>query len=245
VSRTKLRAFFTTGTRPPGPVPVEVKFVTTAEGVPQWLVDAIHVAHQGDLPHDWIYAECQAAAEAFDEGNLDDEEGVAEYADARVDVYTAELFAWAAEFCLTRTWAEAEAQAKESGAPPRGAEPPGRHPVPRDRVHCPHDVLRDRGPTRDGGVLMAANRKPALAPTWLLQLSKVTLADMVYDLAKKSLSQCSRGVTVVDMIRHSAERVRASRSDVKKIASARDDARVDVEENAAYAQSMREFVGKP
>jgi hypothetical protein len=36
---------------------------------------------------------------------------------AGVDVYTGERFAWAAEFCQTRTWAEAEAQAKECGAP--------------------------------------------------------------------------------------------------------------------------------
>jgi hypothetical protein len=115
--RAKVAALFTTGTRAPGPVPVEVKFVTTAEGAPQWLVDAIYAAHQGDMPRDWIYAECQAAAEAFDAGDLTDEDHVAPYADGRVDVYADGRFHWAAAHCQTRTWAEAEEQAKELAAP--------------------------------------------------------------------------------------------------------------------------------
>jgi hypothetical protein len=117
VKRASVAAFFVTGTRAPGPVPVEVKYVATAEGVPQWLVDALYAAHQGDMPRDWIYAECQAAAEAYDEGSLTDEDDVATYADGRVDIYTADRFRWAAEHCQTHTWVTAEEQAKEIGAP--------------------------------------------------------------------------------------------------------------------------------
>jgi hypothetical protein len=115
--RSKVAALFTTGTRGPGPIVPEVKFVTTAEGAPQWLVDTIYAAHQGDMPRDWIYAECQAAAEAFDAGDLTDEDYLAAHADSRVDIYTADRFRWAAEHCQTRTWAEAEEQAKELAAP--------------------------------------------------------------------------------------------------------------------------------
>ena len=69
----------------------------------------------------WVYKECRAAAEAFDEGVLDDSEendgDVHAYADSRVDVYTKALYEWAADFCLTETWSAAEQEAKDMGLP--------------------------------------------------------------------------------------------------------------------------------
>lgn len=94
-------------------------FVTLAASRPEWLLEAVREAHQGDLPNDWVYAECKAAVEAFDVGDLTDEEDpdddVHAYADAQVDVYTKNLFQWAADFCLTDTWACALQEAKDMG----------------------------------------------------------------------------------------------------------------------------------
>src|SRR5215472_11134227 len=86
--------------------------VVLAEGRPEWLYDAVRDAHQGTLPNDWIYEECRAAVKAFDDEVLtDDDDSDHEYADGRVDTYTKDLFQWAANFCLTDTWAEAEQEA--------------------------------------------------------------------------------------------------------------------------------------
>jgi hypothetical protein len=90
-------------------------FFTLADDAPEWLCDAVRDAHQGTLPNDWIYSECRAAVEAFDEGTLDDEDAIHEHADNQVDVYTRELYRWAADMCLTDTWAEAEEEAKDLG----------------------------------------------------------------------------------------------------------------------------------
>jgi hypothetical protein len=66
----------------------------------------------------WIYEECRAAVEAFDDGTLtSDDDSDHEYADGRVDTYTKDLYQWAANFCLTDTWAEAEQEAKDVGLP--------------------------------------------------------------------------------------------------------------------------------
>ena len=46
-------------------------FTTLADDAPAWLQEAVREAHQGDLPNDWVYAECRAAAEAFDAGESD------------------------------------------------------------------------------------------------------------------------------------------------------------------------------
>jgi|HubBroStandDraft_2_1064218.scaffolds.fasta_scaffold00990_12 hypothetical protein len=96
-------------------------FTTLADDAPEWLRSAVREAHHGTLPTDWIYAECLAAAEMFDAGDLVDSEeddgDVHAYADSRVDVYTKTLYEWAADFCLTDTWAEAEQEAKDMGLP--------------------------------------------------------------------------------------------------------------------------------
>ena len=92
-------------------------YTTLADGRPDWLHDAVRDAHQGALPNDWIYSECNAAVEAFDAGDLADEDAVNEYVDGRVDVYTKELYQWAADFCLTETFAAAEQEARDMGLP--------------------------------------------------------------------------------------------------------------------------------
>ncbi len=89
-----------------------------ADDAPAWLEDAVREAHQGDLPNDWVYAECRAAAEAFDAGDLAaaEDDCVHDHADARVEVYTRELYQWAADQCLTHTFAAARLGAADLGA---------------------------------------------------------------------------------------------------------------------------------
>lgn len=109
---TKYSAFFKRDTRNDGEA-----FVTLTDDHPEWLKDAIYEAHRETFPNDWIYEECFRAVEAFDAGELTDTDDAMSYTDARVDVYTRDLFQWAADFCLTDTWSEAEAEASDAGLP--------------------------------------------------------------------------------------------------------------------------------
>jgi len=111
----KLGSYFVTGKRDNGE-----EFVSLVEGRPEWLHEAVRVAHQGDLPSDWVYAACRAACDAIDEGSItrdgDDDDGLHEFANAQVDVYTEERFKWAAHACLSSLYASAEEEAEELGA---------------------------------------------------------------------------------------------------------------------------------
>jgi hypothetical protein len=89
--------------------------VTLSDNRPDWLHDAIRDAHASDLPNDWIYEECEAACDAIDEGSLTDEDSIHEHADSRVDVYTQARYQWAAQFCVSTTYADAEAEALDVG----------------------------------------------------------------------------------------------------------------------------------
>lgn len=80
-----------------------------------WLKDAIYEAHGGLLPDDWVYEECYAACQAIDDENLSGSDGVHEFADGRVDVYTSVLFHWAADHCTSNVFANAEAAALDLG----------------------------------------------------------------------------------------------------------------------------------
>lgn len=96
------------------------RFVTLRENAPQWVLDAVREAHMGSLPLDWIFAECLAVAERIDEGDFDEDgDWIHEHADNRVDIYTAARFHWAAEFCLTSLFANAEADARELSPGPQ------------------------------------------------------------------------------------------------------------------------------
>jgi hypothetical protein len=89
--------------------------VTLTENRPEWLFDAVRDAHDGTLPNDWIYEECQAVCDAIDDGSLATDDDIHEHADGRVDVYTQNRFGWAECFCLQSLFAEAEEQAKDCG----------------------------------------------------------------------------------------------------------------------------------
>lgn len=106
----KLGSFFETRKRDNGD-----EYSTLIDSRPEWLHNAVREAHSGDLPNDWIYLECRAACDAIDEGSLRDDDAMHEYADGRVDVYTQALYQWAADFCLSRVWAEAESEAEDFG----------------------------------------------------------------------------------------------------------------------------------
>lgn len=89
--------------------------VCLADNSPEWLRDAVYAAHAGGMPNDWIYEECGAACDAIDDGSLTDDDSVHEYADARVDVYTQELYQWAADMCLAPVFAAAKAEDEDCG----------------------------------------------------------------------------------------------------------------------------------
>ena len=84
------------------------------DGAPSWLQEAIHEAHQGDLPSDWVYETCYATCVAIDDEALD-ENGTHEFADSQVDFYTRDRFQWAAEMCHSHAYAAAEEQQREMG----------------------------------------------------------------------------------------------------------------------------------
>lgn len=88
--------------------------VTLKDDAPEWLKEAVQAAHQEDFPDDWIFVECEAAFDAITEGRLDGD-GVHEYADGRVDIYTQDLFQWAANMCHSNTFAAAEGTADDLG----------------------------------------------------------------------------------------------------------------------------------
>jgi hypothetical protein len=88
-------------------------FASLKDGRPEWLYEAVYEAHGGTLPDDWVFAECRAACDAIDDGYLVDEDSVHEHADGRVDVYTRRLYQWSADMCLTDTYSEAEAEARD------------------------------------------------------------------------------------------------------------------------------------
>lgn len=97
-----------------------VKFFTTAksghvtltDNAPEWLRDAVYDAHGDMLPNDWVFDICMDAVSSYDSGDLT-EESVFSWADSRVDVYTKELFQWAADFCLSGLYSDAESKVRD------------------------------------------------------------------------------------------------------------------------------------
>lgn len=98
---------FVTKTREGGDKPGET-YVTLADDAPEWLRDAVYETHDGTLPCDWVYAECRDAFESDDTDEHD-------YADSATEVYTGNLFAWAAEHYGTGFFSQAEGEASELG----------------------------------------------------------------------------------------------------------------------------------
>jgi hypothetical protein len=106
----KIGDFFQKSTRDDGST-----YVTLTDNRPDWLYDAVYEAHQSDLPNDWIYSECWAAACAIDDGALSDDDDLHEHADSQVDIYTNAVFRWQADMCLSSTYSYAEERANELG----------------------------------------------------------------------------------------------------------------------------------
>ena len=90
-------------------------FVTLGDDAPEWVRDAVYEAHGGDMPDDWTLAECSAAFDACESGELADEDAIHAYAEGRVDVYTAALYRWAADHCLGDVFGRADDEADETG----------------------------------------------------------------------------------------------------------------------------------
>lgn len=88
------------------------------DDAPEWLRNAILAAHSdgADLPRDWIYEECEAACCRIDDGVDDDGEWIHKHADSRVDVYTRQLYDWAAVMCHSTVYALAKDRAEDYGA---------------------------------------------------------------------------------------------------------------------------------
>ena len=102
----KLGSFFVTGKRDNGET-----FRAPYRRAPQWLHDAVRDAHAGDFPNDWIYRECRPRATRSMRGVSRMTTPCHEYADSRVDIYTRDLYQWAADMCLSDTYAGAESEA--------------------------------------------------------------------------------------------------------------------------------------
>lgn len=96
---------------------IDSKRVTLSDDRPDWLYDAVQEAHAGSFPNDWVYSVCKSVCEAIDDGCLTDEDSVHEYADSEVDIYTKDLYQWAADMCLTDVYANAESEASDMGLP--------------------------------------------------------------------------------------------------------------------------------
>ena len=90
-----LASAFETATRPDG-----TPYVRLREGAPQWMADAVRVAHDGVLPNDWIYQACQEAADALAEAleyEEDLHDAASEHAHSRTDIYPSDLCRWLAD----------------------------------------------------------------------------------------------------------------------------------------------------
>lgn len=93
-------------------------FVTLKDDAPDWLKEAVRDCHDGMLPNDWIFAECEAVCVEWDSERFDGrywQDAVYEFVSSRVDIYTSEVFKWAADFCNSSIFAEADEQSKELG----------------------------------------------------------------------------------------------------------------------------------
>lgn len=102
----KVSQYFIRGKRESGQ-----PFTKLSDDAPEWLRDAVQEAHSTDLPNDWIFEQCRDAAFAWDDELFNGrypEDAVHEHADSNVDVYTSDLYRWAADMCLSHTFANAE-----------------------------------------------------------------------------------------------------------------------------------------
>ncbi len=105
-----MKSPFVTKTREPS----GTEYVTLADNAPKWLYNTVRDAHQGDMPNDWIFQVCKDAYEAEDLDPTADG-AIHEFADSSVDIYTKDLYQWAADMCLTSTYSNAQSNAEDFG----------------------------------------------------------------------------------------------------------------------------------
>lgn len=65
---------------------------TLVEEAPEWLLDAVREAHDGEAPNEWRWSRCASLYHAISEGHDIDEE-----CDSLVDIYYTDLFQWLAD----------------------------------------------------------------------------------------------------------------------------------------------------
>lgn len=72
-------------------------YVILTDDRPEWLHDAVREAHDDEFPDDWRYEMCRRICGAIDDGYLNDEDGVSEFADGAVDIYNSARLHWLAD----------------------------------------------------------------------------------------------------------------------------------------------------
>lgn len=95
-------------------------FICVKDDSPEWIGDAIRVAHGDFMPNDWRYELIERALSAIlessdpeDDENFDEDE-MSEQIDSAVDVYTGRLTSWLASN-LQRVCYYCDREAKEYG----------------------------------------------------------------------------------------------------------------------------------
>lgn len=73
-------------------------FVKLADDAPEWVLDAVREAHDGEFPDDWRYEMCERIFDGWHDGdwNPDDDDSMYEFADAAVDIYNMARLQWLA-----------------------------------------------------------------------------------------------------------------------------------------------------
>lgn len=66
--------------------------VHIADGSPEWLMDAVFAAHDGEWPNDWHWESCLSAVNVIEDGA--DEDGEAEFAETYASVYHSDILRW-------------------------------------------------------------------------------------------------------------------------------------------------------
>jgi len=67
------------------------------DDAPDWLADAIYVAHDDELPNDWRYTTAYGIVRHLDESDNPATEGDFEYAESAATPYTEDLLLWYAD----------------------------------------------------------------------------------------------------------------------------------------------------
>lgn len=91
-----------------------VRYWTLTDDAPEWLRAAVRDAHNGSIPHDWVFEQCAVTWDAILNEDLA-ENGVHEFVNGCVDVYIHNVFSWAADWCNSTLFEEAEESVKDLG----------------------------------------------------------------------------------------------------------------------------------